>query len=478
MASSSPPAASLLALVRRNAQLQPDRLAVAGPDGSYTWSELLERAFATAKALETFSLRPCDRVCLRLPSSPLWVVAFLAVRLLDLTAVSIGDRARPAELEALVRRFDVRLSLASTLEGDIHAEPVAPVGAGTPRAGGGALIHLTSGSSGAPKGVLRTEPDLTEEARNVASALDLSPGDAVLCATPVYHSFASGLLAACLHAGAPCLLMDRLAPAALLDLARRERATVIAGVPYVFQTLTALSTAAALSSLRLAVSGGAHLDRGTAARFQARFRVPLVQEYGLSEVGIVTLNLDGPPAAAGLPIPNVTVRIADPTDPSREAPAGCAGEVIVHRASPPAGYIDHPVESAETFTQHGIRSGDLGRLDAAGRLFLTGRIKSMINVAGAKVAPREVEDALLAHPAVAEAVAFAIPDTTLGEAVAAAVVPRTEIAEQTLRDHCRALLSAYKLPAFIAVLPDLPRTASGKPDLPRIRREFSPGGPL
>ena len=481
MAAFSPTAASLWGLAERHAALDPDRLAIAGPGVGYTWSGLLARAGAIGAAIERQCLTPGDRVCLWLPSVPVWVAALLGLRRLGLTAVSIGDRARAAELRALISRFNVRLMLTDGNVAaptgvrvlDVASVPEAPPP--TPRQHDAALIHLTSGSSGLPKGVLRSEADLMEEARNVAAALSLTPDDAVLCATPVFHSFASGLLTACLNAGAPCLLMDRLAPATLLDLARRHRATVIAGVPYVFQTLTAVSSADTLPSLRLAVSGGAHLMPETASRFQQRFGAPLVQEYGLSEAGIVTLNLHGPPGSVGAPIPNVELRIVDPDDPSRELPRGAVGEVIAHRVFPPAGYLDRPAESAETFTRYGVRSGDLGCLDAAGRLTLTGRIKAMINVAGAKVAPREVEEALLIHPDVAEAVAFALPDALLGEAVAAAAVPHAGagVSEQTLRDHCRALLSAYKVPAMIRVMDELPRTASGKQDLPRIRGEFA-----
>jgi long-chain acyl-CoA synthetase len=490
MPAASATAPSVLALAERNATLRPNGLAVAGPAERRTWSELIAQSDALAATLAAHGLGPGDRVCLCLPSAPVWVAAFLAARRLGLVTVSIGDRARPAELDALVSRLDVRLVLTPGDGHSVRPEPVEGRGGssssrgltGSPRTelGGrtelpaGALIHLTSGSSGTPKGVPRTEPDLTEEARNVAAALRLTPDDAILCATPVFHSFASGLLMACLAAGTPCLLMDRLAPAALLGLARREGATLIAGVPYVFRTLTALSTGAPLPDLRLAISGGAHLHDETASRFHKRFGTPLVQEYGLSEAGIVTLALDRPAASVGTPIPNVALRIAGPEDPSRDLPVDATGEVVVLREAPPAGYLDHPEETAATFTPHGIRTGDLGRLDAEGRLILTGRIKSMINVAGAKVAPRKVEEALLAHPAVAEAIAFGVPDDALGEAVVAAVVARGFVDEPSLRAHCRALLSGYKVPACIRIESDLPRTASGKPDLPRIRREFAP----
>jgi long-chain acyl-CoA synthetase len=491
----APDVTSISALVRRNAALYPRRLAVAGPHERLTWAQLQVRSSAIAAALAAQDLAPGDRVCLHLPSAPAWVAAFLALRRLGLTAVSTGDRARPTELRGLLSQFRVALLLHDAAS----STTVTPVcsGAGVPvlnidsaEAGlaaqadhPGTLIHLTSGSSGTPKGVLRTEADLLEEARNVTRALDLRANDRVLCATPVYHSFASGLLLACLWSATPCLLMDRLSPATLLDLARREAATIVAGVPYVFRTLTALAPSnAALPPFRLGISGGAHLQPETALRFRERFAAPLVQEYGLSEAGIVSFNLTRPEhtASAGRPVPNVELRIVDPADASRELPQGVNGEVLVRRSFPPTGYLGHPAESAATFTPYGVRTGDLGYVDAEGYLTLTGRIKSLINVAGAKVAQREVEDALLAHTAVAEAVVFGAPSAELGEAVAAVVIPREGALadEASLIGHCREHLSAYKVPASIHIVTGLPRTASGKPDVPLIRHLLSSGGSL
>jgi long-chain acyl-CoA synthetase len=219
------------------------------------------------------------------------------------------------------------------------------------------------------------------------------------------------------------------------------------------------------------------LQADTARCFRERFGAPLVQEYGLSEAGIVSLNLACPERteSVGTPIANVSLRIVDPADASRELPAGAVGEVLVRRAFPPTAYLDHPDESRATFTPYGVRTGDLGCIDAVGLLTLTGRIKSMINVAGAKVAPKEVEEALLWHPAVDEAIVFGVPSPELGEAVTAVVVLHAAgiTSESALIAHCRERLSAYKVPATVYVLPELPRTLSGKPDVPRIRELVS-----
>jgi long-chain acyl-CoA synthetase len=489
-------ARALTELLQRNATEHPGDLAVAGPRERLTWEELEARSRTIAAAIHPHNLQPGTRVCLYLASSPAWVAAFFALRRLALTAVSTGNKARPAELRDLLARFQASLVVTdnASLAGvaavcaeagvaAVNINETAQLPDACEVAGIAAVIHLTSGTSGVPKGVLRTEADLLEEARNVADALGLRRSDRVLCATPVYHSFASGLLLACLSSATPCLLMDRLSPAALLDLAAREGATIVAGVPYVFQTLTTLeSSSDARPPFRLGVSGGAPLGEETARRFQARFGAPLVEEYGLSEAGIVSFNLGLPAdvASVGKPIPNVTLTVVDPDDPAQTLPPGAAGEVVVQRASPPTEYLGHADESRATFTPFGVRTGDLGRLDVEGYLTLTGRIKSMINVAGAKVAPREVEDVLLLHPDAAEAIVFASPSADLGEAVAAVVVPRRGAtpSEAALIAHCRHHLSPYKVPAAISFRADLPRTASGKPDIPRVREEFDPGGSL
>jgi long-chain acyl-CoA synthetase len=179
----------------------------------------------------------------------------------------------------------------------------------------------------------------------------------------------------------------------------------------------------------------------------------------------------------GLPIPNVGVCIIDPAD-ARALPPGVTGEVVVRRRFPPAGYLGHAADRADTFSATAIRTGDLGFLDDEGALTLTGRIKAMINVAGAKVAPREVEDALLRHPAVRDAAAFGVPSPELGEAVAAVVVTAGAVSERALIAHCRTVLSAYKVPSTIHFVPELPRTPTGKPDLARIRQTDTSGGSL
>ena len=188
MPTSSPSATSLLALAERNAALYPNRLAVAGPSERLSWAERIGCAAGIAARIDRVGLRAGARVSLNLPSAPVWVAAFLALRRLGLTGVSIGDRARPAELEALRARFDVRLvvtncptNLAGASVLDVRDLAATPSRARY-RHHDAALIHLTSGSSGSPKGVLRTEADLTEEARNVADALSLA--QATQCSAP------------------------------------------------------------------------------------------------------------------------------------------------------------------------------------------------------------------------------------------------------------------------------------------------------
>jgi len=510
-------------LLARNAAADPQGPALVDEAGRETsWSQLQATTASLAAALADWGDTPprYRLVALCLDSTPLWATAFLALRRRGWGCLSQGARLKAPELQSMLASFPIDLVLAepqgagsvaavcgeagipwavvSGLESDpgVRLDPGASSNGGTPRRRGRraaaaqadrnagatgtaattaaaapaptaspAVLHLTSGSSGRRKGVVRGEANLVDEARGVAQALELRPTDRILCSTPVYHSFASGLLCA-----------------ALWSLVADHRASIIAGVPYVFQFLsrTAGPVRRDIGALRLAVSGGAHMHRAWNDRFRQRFGLPVVQEYGLSEGGIATFNLDDPqgrPESVGRPIPGVRLSIVDPDDPHRALPPGETGEVVVHRRFCPTAYSGDPGESRRTFfAPDSVRTGDLGLLDDEGFLFLAGRSKLMINVAGTKVAPREVEAALLAHPAVTDAVVFDYPDDVLGETVRAVVVCRDGSAptEPRLIAHCRRLLSAYKVPQAVYSLKSIPRTAAGKPDLQALKAGVRP----
>lgn len=294
------------------------------------------------------------------------------------------------------------------------------------------------------------------------------------------HSFASGLLTAALRAGSPSLLTPRYNPAGMVRTAHEHRPGTICGTPYVFRAVARTKEArrTGLPGLRHPLSGGAPLHPSWAEAWQDVTGVPICQEYGLSEGGIATMNLAAHPdtvGSVGLPVPGVTVRILGPD--GSPLGAGQAGQVVIDRpATPPTtsrAAADGPRSPSappfpETAPARFVETGDLGRLDEHGRLWLTGRTKVLINVAGAKVSPFDVEHHLLNSPLVKDAVVAGVPDPDRGEMVAALVHadPGTTAAE--LAKHLRERLSGFAVPRRWVFTPDIPRTASGKPDRARV----------
>jgi len=483
----------LLSFLEENAARLPAQRAYADPCRSLTWRDLRDEVTRVTSFLAGAGVVPGVPVLLCLPSDVTWIATFLALRCCGCVVVPEAWTASVRELEMTARTCKVRFAVTTAekqeeLRSALEAFPapvlvVSDTGTG-PRSPaplrrtlGPALVHQTSGSSGLRKWILRDERNLVDEARAVAAALRLVPRDGVLCTTPVHHSFASGLALASLSAGAACWLLPKFRAATTVKWLTSGEITILAGVPYVYQVLSTITVAAGTraSALRAAISGGAHLPRPWVKAFEQRFGLSVHQEYGLSEGGIVSLEdlLSLSSASVGTAIPGVRISIVDPEDPARTLPDGTVGEVLVERQWAPRSYMGASDESARTFLPDGrVRTGDLGRVDEAGRLHLIGRLKQMINVSGTKVAPREVEDVLLSFPTVQEAVVVGLPDRLSGESVAAAVVFRPGEPPSTaeLRSFCRGRLSDYKTPRRFTSLECMPRTTTGKIDREAIVR--------
>jgi long-chain acyl-CoA synthetase len=250
-----------------------------------------------------------------------------------------------------------------------------------------------------------------------------------------------------------------------LALLERERATVFPGVPFTFRVLADASEEADLSSLRLCFSAAAALPRSTFNAFHARFGVPVRQLYGCTEAGCVTVNLDPDPvataASVGTPLEGVELRVVDEAGEAVEE--GRIGDVLIRSAAMTAGYADASELNADAFRDGWFASGDRGRVDVEGRLFLTGRVKRLIDVRGDKVDPVEVEDVLAVHPKVAEVVVVGLESDVPGEeTVKAVVVPAGDAHERELIRYCRERLADYKVPSRVEFLEEIPTGPGGK----------------
>jgi long-chain acyl-CoA synthetase len=270
------------------------------------------------------------------------------------------------------------------------------------------------------------------------------------------------------------VLMERFDPVASLEAVERHGVTVLLGAPPMFAAWleAAGSREFDLSSVRLAVSGAAPLRASVLEAFRDRLGITIWEGYGLTEAApVVTTNAMGEAAkgdSIGRPIPGVEVRVVD--EDGEDAADGDPGEILVRGPNVFAGYWNRDEETDEAFHEGWFRTGDVAYRDEDGYLFIVDRNKDLIIVSGFNVYPREVEEAVMAHPKVAECAVVGVPDGRTGEAIRALVVPKRgeEPTEEDILEHCRARLARFKLPRDVHLVHALPRHATGKV----LRREL------
>jgi acyl-CoA synthetase (AMP-forming)/AMP-acid ligase II len=334
-----------------------------------------------------------------------------------------------------------------------------------------ALVLHTSGTTSRPKMVALSQANLCASAANVAASLALGPGDRCLNVMPLFHIH--GLVAAVLaslHAGASVFCAPGFNALRFFAWLEESQATWYTAVPTIHQAVLdrAPRNTEVLERVRLRLvrSSSAPLPPQVMARLEEVFGAPVIEAYGMTEAAHQMASNPLPPrerrpgsvgVAAG-----PEIAIVDAL--GRRLPAGERGEVVIRGSNVTAGYLGSPEATAAAFTDGWLRTGDEGFFDADGYLRLTGRLKELINRGGEKISPREVDETLLDHPAVAQAVTFALPDPKLGEEVAAAIVLRagSSATEADIRDFARARLAPFKVPRRVLFLAEIPKGPTGK----------------
>ena len=330
-----------------------------------------------------------------------------------------------------------------------------------------AVILYTSGTTGTPKGVLLSHHNLMSMARQAFEAIDLGEGNMGLAALPLSHSYGiSTTLASTFRKGTAVMLRWFDAGAALRAI-EEHHVTVTALVPTMMVYMLDHPEAATrdTSSLRWVISGGAALPVEVQREFEARFNCTVLQGYGLSESSAQCsiTPLDAPRlGSVGRPVPGVEVRIVDDND--NEVPRGDVGEIAIRGDNIMLGYRNMPAETAETVHNGWLHSGDMGRLDEDGYLYVVDRKKDLIIRGGFNILPRDVEEVLHEHPAVAQAAVIGVPDRRMGEQVRAYVVLKSgaSASVEELMAFCRERLAAYKTPSSVEIRDSLPVSAIGK----------------
>jgi long-chain acyl-CoA synthetase len=475
------------ALRTRAAQLPPTSgLRYRGEFQSY--ASLAERAERAAGVLTARGVAPGTAVALLIPNSPDLFVAVEACFAIGAIAVPVGLLASARELEwvrqscgiGAVVAVPAAHEAATALAGDsgvpvieatatdLFATDAVPAALSAIPAEAAAAYLFSSGSTGRPKVVPHTHAELHANGIATTGGLQLSPDDVILNALPGHHAFGfMNAMSEAVAGGATTLFWSDPQPLLmsrdrLLATLVAEGVTVLPGVPFLFDTLAGSSEAIDIGGLRLVYSSGVGMRRPVYDRFHDRFGVRIRQAYGSTETGHIAANLspdEGLWDSVGLPVGEVKIDIL----PTESAVAPGIGEILIRSPATTRGYLDNASANASAFVNGGFLSGDLGRLDADGHVFITGRSKLILEVSGQKVDPIEIEDVLAAHPAVEEAVVVGVPNPRTGEQrLKAVVVRRGEATAETLLRHSRGLLSAHKVPELIEFRDQIPRSAAGK----------------
>jgi long-chain acyl-CoA synthetase len=467
----------------QHAAQQPQEIAVIDDHGQYTFQQLAAMSAGLGIYLAAQTRQPS--VGLLLPAGAGFVASFYGTLLAGKSVVPInfllGDREiahilQDSGIDTVVtipqlvgRLKDTPLKIVDLTQLPQTPAAVAP-NFPSPRSDDMAVLLYTSGTSGLPKGVILTYNNLQSDVDAAIQHAALQHKHKFLGVIPLFHSFGiTAMMLAPIQLGAQVIYMARFSPVAAVNAIREHQVSLAFGVPSMFGAMAHLKSASAddFKSIYAMISGGEPLSPVLHQRFQERFGVNLYEGYGLTETSpVVALNTpqEHRLGSVGKAVPGAEVKIVD--EEGRGVAAGATGEIWLKGPMIMKGYYHLPDETAAALTaDHYFKTGDLGHLDADGFLFITGRKKEMIIVAGEKAAPREIEEVLARHPAVAEAAVVGKPDPGRGEVVVAFVVAKEgqALAADQVRDFCRTQgLAQWKCPREIIPVPDLPRSPTGK----------------
>lgn len=466
---------------------------------SLTFSELAVRASALSRHLRDAGLKPGDRVALLLDSGPDYAAACYGVWLAGAAVLGLNAAARAEELARTVRHADCQLLildgthaeapvLAASLPGmrllakapdrlaghadDLHAAMSGGEAPVQVRIDPGALASLiyTSGTTGSPKAVMLSHANLAANAAGIIEYLELTAHDSMVCVLPFHYSYGASVLNTHVQAGARLIVEPNLVfPHRVIETLARERASGFAGVPSTFALLTSRVQLDRydLGAVRYVTQAGGGMSIALAQRVRSAFpRSSLYVMYGQTEATarltwLPPSRIDDKPGSVGRPVRDTELQIRDELG-SVLAP-GESGEVWVRGPGVMLGYWKNPEATAAVLVDGWLRTGDSGRLDEEGFLYLDGRRSDIIKVGAHRVQPLDIEHVIEELPGVAEVAVVPEDDPLLGQVIKACIVRQgSEPSMEAVKAHCRARLAVYKIPKTVEFVTSLPRTASGK----------------
>jgi len=469
----------------------PDNPAVIEGDIRITYKELASITDSLSSFLYSKGLKKGDAVSILLPNSIEFVAAFFAISNLGAISVPINTAYKKEEISFYVKHSLSNIILAEGKlkplldeifkEGDVRIAVVkgdySEWGISSPDVHGfnppaidssdEAIYLYSTGSTGRPKRVSRTHKNLVALADNHTETVGWTDKDRILFTVPISHTYGFGNFISAVKIGALIYVINEFNRNHVLDLLEKELITVFPAVPVMLDVLakTYLPEPKDLSSLKLVLSAGAPLPERTFRAFRDKYGVYPRQLYGSSETGVISINLgagiEGTFNSVGRPVKNVVVEIRD--ENGNKLALNEVGEIAVKSPSmTTTGYYGLPEETEAVFKNGYYFTGDLGRIDEDGFIYITGRKKLFINISGNKVDPVEVENILLMHDSIKEAAVLGITDNGGSESVKAVIVCDGELKREDIIKFCRDRVSEFKIPRIIEFRDELPRSPTGK----------------
>lgn len=495
-------------MLRESAKKHAEKTAIVYDNLRVSYKELYDNVSGLSKGLRSLDIKQGNCLALILPSCPEFITGFYAAAKLNATLLLVNPALAEAEIKHYISDSEAVAIITDSLRTDACRNIIAEAdkkidlivtGKNTSpdicfsdlvKDGefddkedifeGDVVYQYSSGSTGRPKRVVRTQKNLYYEASNFHSTVNTSFSDNILCIVPLFHAHGLGnCMLAATYSGATLTILEDLkkngetikVPFVLrqqrvLELVEKENITILPGVPFIFRALadTPNDYQVDTSKLRLVFSAGNFLPKETFDKFTNRFGIPLRQLYGCTEAGSFAINLEQEDEihfdSVGRPMNNNEVKIVD--DNGNPLPNGTIGEIAIKSLALTRGYCNMPELNEKAFRAGFFLTGDLGKKDEKGNLYITGRKKIFIETVGNKVDPIEVEDVLVTHPKVKEAVVVGIKCPFKGETIKAVIVPHGECQEREIFLYCKDRLADFKIPRIIEFREAIPKSPLGK----------------
>ena len=482
---------NLASNLARAAEADPAKSAIVFDETVIGYGMLAQGAARVAGWLQSLGVQPGDRVAVSLPNIPHMPIVYYGILWAGGVVVPVNPLYKAREFSFVLADSESRAFFAwdgvaeeagkgaaeagaefiSVVPAEFLAmvmahEPVALVDRDDQET---AVVLYTSGTTGTPKGAELTHANMARNAQICVNMIDFSPDDVVFGGLPLFHSFGQTVgMNSTIAAGGTLTLIARFEPTKALEVLQRDKVTVMLGVPTMYVALLQHPEKEKydLSTLRMCASGGASLPVEVLHGFEAAFGAMILEGYGLSETSPVASfnhpDRERKAGSIGQPVEGVAFRLID--EQWNDVAEDEIGEIAIAGHNVMKGYLGKPEATAEVMNGPWFRTGDLARRDDEGYYFIVDRAKDMIIRGGFNVYPREIEEVLYEHPAVATAAVVGIPHRELGEEVAAAVTlkPGASATEEELRGFVKERVAPYKYPRVIWITSELPLTATGK----------------